>query len=325
MLTGLLAIAALIVAVGGFASPAHHAAAEPAAHLGGCSVFPPFGGAAGAAQAADQTAWNQDVSGAPVDPNSGDYIDAIQSLGNDAIHPDFGANGAYGIPYTIVSRDQRRYPVHFNAYGDQSDKGPYPIPPNARIEAGGDHHVLALQRGKCKLYELYTAHFDRAHARWVAASGAVFNLKRPGPLRHDGWTSADAAGLPILPGLIRPGEVRQGAIHHAIRVTFDETRKAYIHPATHYASSSCDRFLPPMGLRLRLKNGYDISDFSGQARVIAIALKRYGVINADNGSSWYITGARSKAWNDNQLNQLKSIPGTAFEVVQTQASQKTPC
>ncbi len=185
--------------------------------------------------------------------------------------------------------------------------------------------MLALQRGKCKLYELFAAHFDRSNGRWVAGSGAIFNLNRAGPLRHDGWTSADAAGLPILPGLVRYPEVKNGAVHHAIRVTFDETRQAYIHPATHYASSSCDRFLPPMGLRLRLKAGYDISDFSGQAKVIATTLKRYGVINADNGSSWYITGARSKGWNDDQLNQLKSIPGTAFQVVQTAASHKTAC
>jgi hypothetical protein len=320
----LLAAALLATALGAFSASAQRAA-KPAATLGGCDVFPPFAGAADAAQAADQTAWNQDISNAPVDPNSDDYINTIQSLGNDSIHPDFGGNGAYGIPYTVVDRDQRRYPVHFNAYGDQSDKGPYPIPPNARVEGGGDRHVLALQRGKCKLYELYAAHFDRSRGRWVAGSGAVFNLNQGGPLRHDGWTSADAAGLPILPGLIRPGEVKRGAIHHAIRVTFDETRQAYIHPATHWASSSCDRFLPPMGLRMKLKPGYDISQFSGQARVIAVALQRYGVINADNGSSWYITGARSKSWNDNQLNQLKSIPGTAFEVVETQASQKTPC
>jgi hypothetical protein len=318
-----------VVAVAGVAALAAFASETskaPAARLGGCSVFPAFRGPAGAPQAADQSAWNQDVSKAPVDPSSNAYIHAISALGgNQAIHPDFGGNGAYGIPYTLVGAHQHRYPVHFDAYGDQSDKGPYPIPPNARVEGGSDRHVLALQRGKCRLYELYAAHFDGSRHRWVAASGAVFNLNRPGPLRPDGWTSADAAGLPILPGLVRYPEVKRGAVHHAIRVTFEETRQAYIHPATHYASSSCDRFLPPMGLRLRLKPGYDIGRFSGQAKVIAKALKRYGVINADNGSSWYITGARSKGWNDNQLNQLKSIPGTAFEVVKTAASQKTPC
>jgi hypothetical protein len=322
---GIVAVAVAAV-IGTLGASAHRSVSNPAARLGGCNVFPAFSGPADAPQAADQTAWNQDVSNAPVDPHSGDYIDAIQSLGgNQSIHPDFGGNGAYGIPYTVVGAHQHRYPVHFDAYGDQSDKGPYPIPPKTRVEGGSDRHVLALQKGKCELYELYAAHFDRSKHRWVAGSGAVFNLKRGGPLRHDGWTSADAAGLPILPGLVRYGEVKRGAVHHAIRVTFDETREAYIHPATHYASSSCARFLPPMGLRLRLKAGYDTSGFTGQAKVIATALKRYGVINADNGSSWYITGARSKGWNDTQLNQLKSIPGDAFEVVRTAASQKTPC
>jgi hypothetical protein len=325
---GAAAIAAVAVAVGigAFGASAHRLAASPPARLGGCNVFPAFPGGANAPSAADQTAWNQDISNAPLDPNSGNYMSAIRGLGgNQAIHPDFGGNGAYGIPYVVVGPHQRRYPVHFNAYGDESDKGPYPVPPDAPVEGGSDRHVLALQKGKCRLYEMYAAHFDHRSHRWVAGSGAVFNLNRPGPLRHDGWTSADAAGLPILPGLVRYGEVKHGAVHHAIRVTFDKSREGYFHPATHYASSSCDRFLPPMGLRLRLKGSYDISSFSGQAHVIAVALQHYGVINADNGSNWYITGASSKGWSDGNLNQLKSIPGSAFEVVKNAASQKSPC
>jgi hypothetical protein len=301
-------------------------APDGAARLAGCPVFPPFQGRARAPSAPSESAWTQDVSKAPLDPHSAEYIAAIGALGgNQSVHPDFGGNGAYGIPYAVVGAHQRRFPVHFDAYGDESDPGPYPIPPTARVERGSDRHVIAIQRGSCKLFELFAAHFDHARKRWVAASGAVFNLRRRGPLRHDGFTSADAAGLPILPGLVRYGEVSRGAVHHAIRVTFGETREGYIHPATHHASSSCQRFLPPMGLRLRLKSSYDTSRFTGQARPIALALKRYGLIVADNGSSWFITGARSKRWNDSQLDELKSIPGRAFEVVRSAASERSPC
>jgi hypothetical protein len=327
--TALVLAGALVAAVVAFAAAAQNETRSPA-RLAGCDVFPAFQGSDTAPQAGNQTAWNQDVSHAPKDPKSATYIDRITSEGgNQAIHPDFGGNGRYGIPYVVVGSGQQPYPVHFNAYGDQSDPGPYPIPPDAPVEGGSDRHVLAVQRGTCKLYELFAAHFDDAKQRWVAASGAVFNLNRPGPLRPNGWTSADAAGLPILPGLVRAGEVGDGQIRHAIRATFAETRKGYIHPATHYASDDCHADVPPMGLRLRLQAGYfkhNLDRFppGSQSRAIFVALYHYGIINADNGSNWYITGARAKAWNDDDLNRLKSVPGRAFVVVKA-GRIHTPC
>ena len=258
---------------------------------------------------------NRDVSRAQVDPNSARYIASIGLGGH--LHPDWGSEPSYGIPYAVVGRHQRKVPVHFTAYGDQSDPGPYPIPPGAPVEGAGqpgDQHVLVVQNGTCKLYELYAA--SRAGGGWDAASGAVFNL-RSNRLRPDGWTSADAAGLPILPLLVRYDEVKAGHIDHALRVTVAHTQDGYIHPATHFASSDPDPALPPMGLRLRLAAGYDISSFTGAARVVLVALKRYGMIVADNGSNWYITGTSDPRWNDASLDQLKRVPGSAFEVVAT--------
>ena len=265
-----------------------------------CAVFPP------------NNPWNEQVTGLPVDPNSARYVASIGA--GLHLHPDFGSNPSYGIPYTVVGPKQPRVPIHFTAYGDQSNPGPYPVPSNAPIEAGSDQHVLVVQNGTCKLFELYQA--MRAGRGWDAGSGAVFNLKS-NALRPNGWTSADAAGLPIFAGLVRYDEVRSGRIDHALRVTVPRTQTGFIHPATHYASSSSDPSLPPMGLRLRLKAGYDISHFTGEARVVAQALKTYGLIVADNGSSWYVTGATDRRWNDNDLDQLKSVPGSAFEAVQT--------
>jgi hypothetical protein len=210
-------------------------------------------------------------------------------------------------------------PITFTAYNGESDPGPYPIPANARIEgppAGeeGDRHVLVLQRGSCKLFELYAAR--RSGAGWEAGSGAVFNL-RSNALRPEGWTSADAAGLPILPLLVRYPEVRAGRIGHALRVTVERTQRGYIHPATHFASSNSDVNLPPMGLRLRLKAGYSLAGYHGETLVVLRALKRYGLIVADNGSSWYISGAPDPRWNDEDLEQIKRVPGSAFEAVRT--------
>jgi hypothetical protein len=295
---------------------------DPYPGLGSCRVFPPFTGAPTAPSAANQTAWNQDISNAPVDPRSSKYIAKIQSLGGQSLHPDFGSNPNYGIPYVVVPGVQPMVPTRFTLYGDESDPGPYPIPPNAPIEGGSDRHVLVVDRNHCTLYETGGSRYDGgASNAWTAFGGALFRLDRAAPLRHEFWTSADAAGLPIFPGLVRYDEVASGHIDHAIRVTFEETRRAFIHPATHYASSQCNVNLPPMGLRMRLKGSYDLSDFSGQALVVAKALKHYGIINADNGSNWFITGATDSRWNDANLNQLKSIPGGAFQVVKSAASQ----
>ena len=297
---------------------------DPYPSLGSCNVFPPFTGPTTAPSAANQTAWNQDISKAPVDPRSSKYLAKIRSLGgNQSIHPDFGSNPTYGIPYVVVPGVQPGVPTHFTLYGDESDPGPYPIPPHAPIEAGSDHHVLVVDRGHCALYETGGSRYVGGTSNsWSAWGGALFNLTRAAPLRPDSWTSADAAGLPIFPGLVRYDEVASGHLGHAIRVTFDQTRRAFIHPATHYASDSCNANLPPMGLRLRLKPSYDLSHFTGQALVIARALKQYGIINADNGSSWFITGATDSRWNDGNLDQLKSIPGSAFQVVKSAAPPK---
>jgi hypothetical protein len=260
---------------------------------------------------------NQEIANAPVYPNSAAYI---ASIGLSAhLHPDFGTEPSYGIPYTVVGAEQKQVPIKFTAYGSESNPGPYPIPPNAPIEGGGkkghgDKHVLVLQEGACKLYELYDAH--RKGAGWAAASGAVFNL-RSNALRPEGWTSADAAGLPIFPLLARYPEVATGQIDHVLRVTVPETQDGYIHPATHYASSSSDPSLPPMGLRLRLKASYSLAGFTGESLVILVALKRYGLIVADNGSPWFITGAPNPHWNDENLEQIKRVPGSEFEAVET--------
>ena len=280
------------------ASPSPSSPSSPT--IGGCSVFP-----------ADNP-WNQDVSQLPVHNNSANFISSIGSSTN--LHADFGGNGEYGIPYMIVPISQSNIAIEFTDYGDESDPGPYPIPGNAPIENGSDRHVLVVQREDCKLYELYHAAFNGE--RWQASSGAIFDLNS-NALRPDYWTSTDAAGLPILPGLVRYDEVASGEIKHALRFTVQETQRGFIHPATHFASDSTNPNLPPMGLRLRLKANYDISNFTGQSRVILEALKKYGLIVADNGSDWFITGASDTRWNDEDLNQLKTVPGNAFEAVYT--------
>ena len=269
------------------------------ATIGSCPVFPP------------DNPWNRDISGEPVDARSGAYITSIGSGLN--LHPDFGSNPGYGLPYIVVPASQPKLPVPFSEPGE-SDPGPYPIPANAPVEAGSDRHVLAVQEGTCRLYELYAASFGSG--TWSAYSGAVFDL-RSNALRPDGWTSADAAGLPILPGLVRYDEVQAGAIRHALRFTVGETQRAYVHPATHFASDATNPNLPPMGLRLRLKGPFPIGGYSREVQVILTALKRYGMFVADNGSSWFITGASDSRWNDEALEDLKTIPGSAFEVVRS--------
>jgi hypothetical protein len=262
--------------------------------------------------------WNTDISAYPVHPSSAAFIADINLQPNNTqkLHADFGSNPGYGIPYIIVPQSQTLVPIVFTEYGSESDPGPYPIPSNAPIEAGSDAHVLVLQQGACMLYELYHAQY--VGPGWNAGSGAKWDLNS-NLFRPEGWTSADAAGLPILPGLARYDEAASGAIKHALRFTVWRTQRGYIHPATHFAGSTASA--PPMGLRLRLKASYDISGYTGQARVILEALKRYGMIVADNGSSWFITGAPyagpGPGWDDDDLNQLKSVPGTAFEAVYT--------
>ena len=274
--------------------------------VGGCRVFP------------SDNAWNTDISRAPVHPRSARYVANINSDGPTKLHADFGGGGAYGIPFVTVARTQQRLPIVYTAYGDESDPGPFPIPRDAPIEGGrssdGDRHVIVLQRGTCRLYELYRAFWRRDH--WEADSGATWNLSS-NRLRPLGWTSADAAGLPILPGLVRYGEVASGEVRHAIRFTVRRTQRGYILPATHFASSSTDANRPPMGLRLRLKRSFDLSRYHGQALVILRALKRHGMIVADNGENWFLTGASDPRWDDEDLDQLKTVPGSAFEAVST--------
>lgn len=260
--------------------------------------------------------WNQDISKALTHWNSDAYIASIGAM--RSLHPDFGENQDYGIPVTIAATSTPDVSVRFTDYGDESDSGPYPIPTNAKIEAGGDAHVIVYSPSRCKLYELYAA--KKEGSGWAAASGAVFNLTS-NALRPAGWTSADAAGLPIYPGLVKYDEVASGKITHAIRFTAPRTQNGYIHPATHQAGMANEN-LPPMGLRLRLKASTDISKLTGQAKVIAEAMKSYGLILADNGSSWFFQGETDPRWNDEELNQLKKIPGSAFEAVETGAILK---
>ena len=264
--------------------------------------------------------WNQRIDRLPVAKNSARLIASIGL--NDPVHPDFGAglydNEPIGIPFAVVSNRTRRVPVRFH-YAAQSNPAPYPIPPNVPIEGGrhsrGDRHVIVVDRGTCKDYELYAAYPHDGGRRWSAGSGAIFNL-RSNHLRPAGWTSADAAGLPILPGLARFGEVRRGDVNHALRFTAPCTAARYIYPARHEASA-CHGFYPPMGLRVLLKASVRISGLPYQARVIAAALKRYGLILADNGSPWYISGAPDRHWNNSALHLLDRLTGRDFEVVNT--------
>jgi hypothetical protein len=302
--TSLIVAAALVVAVA--LGDAHSLPGASA-----CPLFPP------------NNPWNQRVDRLPVAANSSQLI---ASIGLAApVHPDFGSglyNGApIGIPYVVASKHTRRVPVSFQ-YAAESDKGRYPLAPNVPIEGGshssGDRHVIVVNRDTCLDYELYAAYPLAGGRRWRAGSGAIFNL-RSDHLRPAGWTSADAAGLPILPGLARYDEVARGVIDHALRFTASETRRAYVYPARHFASSSNDPSLPPMGLRVRLKANVNIAGLPRQARIVAQALKRYGMILADNGSPWYISGAPDRRWNNDALHLLDRLTGRDFEVVDTRS------
>ncbi|MDO8185151.1 hypothetical protein Q5424_06080 [Conexibacter sp. JD483] len=300
---GLLpALLAAVVSAG--AATAH--AARPT--IAGCPVLNP------------SSAWNQRVDRAPV---ARDSQKLIASIGlTSGFHADFGSGrwdgGPIGIPYTVVGGGQRRVKVSFD-YAGESDRGRYPIPPKAPIEGGagadGDRHVLVVDKRACKLYELFDAHPLGGGASWKAGSGAIFDLRRGDLQRTRGWTSADAAGLPILPGLARYDEVAAGAIEHALRFTAPRTRAAFLAPAQHFASDSSDRALPPMGLRVRLKRSVSLRGLPPQARVIAVAMQRYGLLLADNGSPWYVSGVPSPRWDNDQLHALDRLTGRDFEVV----------
>jgi hypothetical protein len=273
-------------------------------------------------------AWNTDISKAPVDPNSGNLIASIGiSVG---LHPDFGSGtdngGIIGIPYVVVDKQQAEEPIVFTAFGDQSDPGPYPVPVNAPIEGQttngapntGDRHVLVIDRATNRLFEMFFAFPQQDHS-WQADSGAVFHLDSNNvrPTAQPGWTSADAAGLPIFPGLARYEEAHAGLIPHALRFTVANSRAAYVPPATHFASGNPSANLPPMGMRVRLKAGFHIpASFSPEVKTILTALKTYGMIVADNGANWFVSGAPDPRWNNTDLvTQLRQVSGSNFEVV----------
>ena len=285
-------------------------AAQPPPAVAGCDLF------------RQDNVWNTPVDHLPLDPNSTAYVDAIGA--DTPMHPDFGSgdwppgSGApIGIPYVDVPGDQPPVPVTF-LYDEESNAGPYPIPPDAPIEGGpesdGDRHVLVLDRDHCLLYELFDAYPQDGGSYWEAGSGAVFDLGSHA-LRPAGWTSADAAGLPILPGLVRYDEVASGAIHHALRFTAPQTRRDYVWPARHFASDLTGEHYPPMGQRFRLRADFNTSSFSPEVQVILRALKRYGMMLADNGSAWYLSGVPDERWDNDVLRELRAVKGADFEAV----------
>lgn len=274
-----------------------------------CLLFPP------------DNIWDVSIDDLPVHPNSAAMIDTIGRDRN--FHPDFGSGiwppedgGPIGIPYVIVPGNQPKVPISFY-YPDESDPGPYPIPPNPPIEGGpnsdGDRHILVLDKDNCLLYEVYDA-YPQADGSWAAGSGAIYDLNSHA-LRPEGWTSADAAGLPILPGLVRYDEVMSGQINHAIRFTAPETRRAYVWPARHYASDLTGEQYPPMGQRFRLRADFDISGYAPEVQVILRAMQKYGIILADNGSPWYLSGVPDERWDNDILRQLRQLTGDDFEAV----------
>lgn len=263
--------------------------------------------------------WNVEISKLPRHSKSSTYIESIGR--EDPLHPDFGSGtwqgGKIGIPINYTSSTDRSR-VKF-LYADESDKGPYPIPNKPKIESGSDHHLITVDKNSCKLFELYDA--SKSNGKWRAGSGAIFDLGS-NRLRPAGWTSADAAGLPIMPGLIRYEEVKRGEINHAVRFTVERSRRKYVYPARHYASDSSSKSLPPMGLRVRLKSSFKTSGFPRQARIVLEGLKRYGMLLADNGANWYISGEPDPGWDDDDLHSLQEVTGKDFEVVDTSSLPK---
>ena len=282
----------------------------------------------GAVPFPENNVWNTDISKSDVDPNSDNLIASIGL--STGLHPDFGAgyydHAIIGIPYVVVPDSQAYVKIHLKAYKDESDKGPYPVPPDAPVEGqrddgkkfGGDRHVLVIDRDTNRLYEMYRA-FPNKDLSWNADAGAIFHLdsNKVRPTAKPGWTSADAAGLPIFPGLARYDEASRGVIPHALRFTVASSREAYVKPANHWASSDEDPNLPPMGMRVRLKASYTIpNSFSTESKAILQALKTYGMFVADNGSNWFISGAPDDRWNNDKLvGELSQVTGSDFEVV----------
>jgi hypothetical protein len=284
-------------------------AAGAASGAGGCPLFPP------------DSIWNTAIDQAPLDDNSAAYVATIGAAAH--VHPDFGTvyQGApIGIPYVVVPAGQPLVPITFT-YANESDPGPYPIPPDPPIEGGassnGDRHILIVDAGDCKLYEIYNAR-PQTDGSWRGGSGAVWSLES-NALRPQTWTSADAAGLPVLAGLVLHDEVRSGEITHALRFTAPQTRNTFVWPARHQASDLAGAGYPPMGQRFRLKADFAIAAFPANVQVILRALKKYGMMLADNGSAWYLSGAPDPRWDDDELHTLTQIPGDAFEAVDVTA------
>ncbi len=306
MLSGVVT-AALVVAACGAAPGSRPSGGS----IGACPMFP-----------ADSV-WHADVSGLAVHPRSTAWRNAIGAT--KGLKADFGSGlwngGTIGIPWTSVGAGQARVPISFD-YADESDPGPYPIPRDAPVESGGDHHVLVVDNANCILYEVYAGDL-RPDGSWAAGSGAVWDL-RSNALRPDGWTSSDAAGLPVLPGLVRYEEVAAGRIDHPVRFTAPVTQRAYLWPARHFASSNTNPDLPPMGAWFRLRADFDTSRLAPQARVVAEALKVHGMILADNGSSWYLSGAPDERWDNDGLRGLATITGNDLVAVDAASMMVDP-
>ncbi len=321
-----IAAAIALLVVGGIAGAAKKPRKPPRGpypSLGKCPVFPKTKVAAGMPSLPNESAWRQDISNAPVDPNSAGYMAYIAANGGDQLIPYFGSERRQGFPYAVVGRHQRRYRVHW--IGRAVPRGPRaPIPARALVEAGqlddGDRHVIAIDRHRCRLFELFRSFFRAGHhPHWDSDGGAIWNLRKRAP-RPGGQGAADGSGLPMFAGLVRYDEVRRGVIRHAFRVSMTGTQEARLLPARDCASQIRDPNAPPMGLRLRLRAGYNLSGIGGQARVIAEALKHYGLIVADNGENWFFSGTSDRRWNNEDLSQLTKIPGSAFEAVQSAAA-----
>jgi hypothetical protein len=294
------ALAAAVLGAGAWALLAPGASASPLAKAPGCPVFP------------KTNVWNRRVDSLPVDPRSNAYLSNIPA--GIGVHPDFGSFQGYGIPINVVGGSQKRKRVRFD-YGDQSDHVGYPIPKQPKIERGSDRHMLIVDRARCRLYELFAAR--KTSRGWRAGSGATWDM-RSNHLRPAGWTSADAAGLPILPGLVRWNEVKKGVINHALRFTVPTTCTHFVYPARHQAGSTSDcTDYPRMGERFRLRSDFPVSTLPRQARVIAVAMQRYGIIVADNGTEWYVQGASNAHFHDDALHELDKITGNDFVVVDT--------